>query len=184
MGIIRPGRERNEWLCAKDSRPAINARNKKPPKITAWRKKIMKRSSSTLNCILDFIFTSPHPRLSCTSSSSMCSDACPKRIILGDVENPKNIMAGFGIRFDIGTRSFLVRVHDNFTPVFRDGAWRARGGTAWRWCMVRRYHRCCCIGPLWWDGRCRDRGVESCLGSKVWLWLDGPDIDDRAKGHD
>lgn len=52
----------------------------------------------------------------------MCSDVCPKRLILGDVENSKHIMACLGISFDIGTRPFLVWVHDNFTPVFRDSA--------------------------------------------------------------
>jgi hypothetical protein len=43
-------------------------------------------------------------------------------LVLGDIQNPKHIMAGLSVRFYIGTRPFLVRVHDNFTPVFRDGA--------------------------------------------------------------
>lgn len=62
----------------------------------------------------------------------MGSDAYPKCAILGDVENSKHIMAGLSIRFDIGTRPFLIRVHDNFAPVFWDGARCAGGGTAWR----------------------------------------------------
>lgn len=52
----------------------------------------------------------------------MCSDVRPKRLILGDVENSKHIMACLSIGFDIGTRPFLVWVHDNFTPVFWDSA--------------------------------------------------------------
>jgi hypothetical protein len=42
--------------------------------------------------------------------------------ILGDVQNAKHIMADIRIRFDISPRPFLVRVYDNFTPVFWDGA--------------------------------------------------------------
>lgn len=52
----------------------------------------------------------------------MCSDARPKRLILGDVKNPKDIMACLSISFDIGTRPFLVWVYHDFTPVFRDSA--------------------------------------------------------------
>lgn len=55
-------------------------------------------------------------------AASMSSDECRKRLDLGDIEDSKHIMAEFSIRFDIGTRTFLVWVYDNFTPVFWDGA--------------------------------------------------------------
>ena len=55
---------------------------------------------------LDLIFTNPPPRLSCTSSSSMCSDACPKRIIQVTLRTPKTSWWAL--------ESVLILVRDRF----------------------------------------------------------------------
>lgn len=101
------------------------------PQITTQHEKIIKRvfqypylHSLIFNLTARTLFCRVHliVNVQRQCAASMCSDACPNPLILGDVENSKHIMAGLSIRFDIGTRSFLVRIHDNLTPVFWYGA--------------------------------------------------------------
>lgn len=71
---------RNGYVCARNSRPAINARNKNPQR-TAQRKKIMKKWGLPvpLSASLNFVFTGRTLvcRVHRQCAASMCSDACP-----------------------------------------------------------------------------------------------------------
>lgn len=98
--------------------------------------------------------------------------------LLFDVQDTKDIVVGLDI-IHVRAGALLVGVDDDFAPVFRDSAFGARGGSAWRRCAARG-DGCCSVGFLRRGGGCRQRCMESRLGLKVWLWLEGPDIDDRA----
>lgn len=94
----------------------------------------------------------------------------------GNLQHTKDITACL-VGLHVGPGALLVRVHDHLAPVFRHCA--AGGGTAGLGRVVGHgelgvsfFWRCGCRGGF---GR-----LEGCLGLEVWLWLEGPDVDDGA----